>query len=147
MNRGLIAVILGGVGYGVYRIATNAGHLQFGNAKLQKTDYTPLVNFTFHFLLPITNPTKTQFPFRGIDGAAWYGKTKLADFQLDTSQQKIVVLGSGKTVNVPILVKVNILTLSSDVQSMIKSGDWLNAAVLKGVVKSDLNFAFQTKIF
>lgn len=144
MNKGLLAVVIGGVGYGLYRIAQNAGRLQFGAAKLQKTTYSPLVNFDFHLILPIKNPTDTQYPIQAIEGAAFYGDTKIANFEMESQN---ILLATGQTVNVPLVVKVNILTLASDVQKLIKDGNWLNKATLKGVVKSTVNFPFEEKIF
>jgi len=145
MRKLLIGGLFAGIGYGLYKIASNAGQLQYGSLKLQKTSYQPLTTFVFHLLFPITNPTKTVFPFKGIEGAVWYGKTKLANIQLDTTET--IVLKTGKTVNVPIKVVIDVLELSGDLQKLVRSGEFLNAAWVKGTIKSDLNFPFEVKIY
>jgi hypothetical protein len=122
------------------------GFIEFGQIKLQGgVKYIPLTNLEFHLILPITNPTDTNFPFKAITGAAYYGKTKIADIQLDTSET--LVLRTGKTTNVPLRVSVDILKAGSDIFNLIRSGNWLDKAVVKGVVKSDLSFPFESKIF
>ena len=145
MKKGVWALLVAGVGYGLYRLAGNASKLQFGNVKLNKTTYSFPLSLEFHMTQPITNPTTTNFPFKGIEGGAFYGKTKIADFKLDGTDK--IVLKTNTTVNVPIAIKVDLLKLSSDVRDMVKNGNWLNAATLKGVVRSDINFPFESKIF
>jgi LEA14-like dessication related protein len=145
MRNLLVAGIVGGIGYGIYRIAQNSGKLQYGQAKLQSTKYQFPTAVIFHLVLPIANPTSTNFPFKGITGGAFYGAVKIADIQLDTTQK--IVLKSTKTVNVPVKVTVELLKLTNDVRELIKSGNWLNAAKLKGTIISDLKFPFEVKIF
>lgn len=145
MRKLLIGGVLMGIGYGIYRIVNNAGKLQFGQAKLTSTKYEPLTTLIFYISLPVTNPTDTNFPFKGITGGAFYGATELAKIQLNTAET--IVLRKGKTVSVPIKIVVDGLKLSSDVFQLIKSGNWLNKAVIKGTVKSDLSFPFESKIF
>ncbi len=146
MRKFLLAGVVAGIGYGLYRIAGNAGKLQFGQIKLQGgVKYVPISILEGKLILPITNPTSTNFPFRGITGAVFYGSTKLADIQLDTSET--IVLKTGKTTNVPLKVSVDILKVGGDIFNLIRSGNWLDKAVVKGVVKSDLSFPFESKIF
>lgn len=138
----------GAVGYGIYKAATGAGKLQFGDVKKQKMTFHLLPpKVDIYLILPFTNPTDINYPFRNITGSLMYGETVLSAIKYNGDTSKAFVLNAQKSGFIPILCEVDLLKVGADVVTMIKNGTWLNEARLKGQVISDLNFGFNEKIF
>ena len=138
----------GAVGYGIYRAATGAGKLQFGNVKKHKMTFKLLPpTVDIHLILPFTNPTDINYPFRNITGSLTYGDTELAQIKYNGDTSTAFVLGAGKSGFIPILCEVDLLEVGGEIRTMIQNGTWLNEARLKGKVISDLSFGFNEKIF
>ena len=146
-------LLLGGtvalVGYAIFSVASGAKKLQFGDLKHQRTkvnfEIPPTVDITL--LLPFTNPTNKNYPFRNIKAAIMYGDTKLSDVQYNGDTSKAFVLKAGQSGNIPIFAQINLLDVGFSMASKIKNGTWLNEARLKGVVDADINIPLNQKIF
>lgn len=143
-------LLLGGaaaaVAYAVYTASTGAGKLQFGNVKKQSIALH-LLQAEIYLLLPFINPTSINYPFRNITGSLNYGADVLADIEYNGDTSKPFVLQAGKSGFIPIVCKVNFLSVGVKIVAMIQNGTWLNNATLTGVVHSDINFKFDLKIF
>jgi hypothetical protein len=146
----LLGGVLAAVAYGIWSVTNDATKLQFGDLKKQSIKFNiiqipPTVDV--YFLLPFTNPTNKNYPFRNIKAALMYGTTNLANVEYNGDTSQAFTLGAGKSGYIPIKSTINLLEVGGSIATMIKNGTWLNEARLKGVIYADINIPLNQKIF
>ena len=138
-----IGLIIAAFGYVGYTLFGASKKLQFGAIKL-KGKTLKLDGLHLTLLFPITNTDKdTSLPFDGFNGGLFYGTTQLATLSIP---QKLT-LAKNSTKDLTVEMHISFFELGANILSLVKSGDFLNAAFIKGNIKSGgLTFAVNQKI-
>ena len=127
-----IGLIVAAVGYVGYTLFGATKKLQFGAIKL-KNKQIKLDGLYLSFVISITNNDKdTSLPFDGFNGGLFYGTTKLSTISMSNKH----IISKNSTKNVSFDLFISWFGIASDILSFIKSGDFLNAAFVKGKIKS-----------
>lgn len=118
-----------------------ASKLQVGSIKMVgKTIHLTYANIQLQ--IPITNPTKKELPFRGFNGGAYWGETKLANIEIPPQGN----VKAGETVTYNIVVRVDYLQAAQNVINIISSMNFLQNFFLRGTIKSIVNVSINKKV-
>ena len=145
MNNGKkigIALIVSGLGFIGFKLFKAAKGLEFDKIRFVSKQIS-LRGITVNLVFPIKNNESTTLPFDGFDGSLRYGSHKLATITMPKGNS----IEAKKTVEHAVEIRILFLELLGEVLSIVKTGDFLNAATIEGDIKSlGLKFSQKQKI-
>ena len=138
----IVALIVSAFAFVGFKLFKAAKGLQFEKIRFVSKK-TTLSGISINLIFPIKNNEDTTLPFDGFDGGLFYGIHKLATITMPKGSD----IDAKKTVEHAIEIRILFLELFVEIISIVKTGDFLNAATIEGDIKSmGLKFSQKQKI-